>query len=634
MGIPPVLVPVFTPARGDVRYRGAWGGRGSAKSRTFARMAAVFGYREPLRILCVRDLQNSIKESFYAEIKAAIESEPWLKAFYDVGENFIRGKNGTEFLFRGLRTNMSAIKSTADIDICIIEEAEDVGEGSYIELIPTVRADLSEIWVIWNPRDEDSPTDKRFRQNPPPNSVIVECNHRDNPWFPAVLEQERRHDQNTLPQELYDHIWEGAYLRNSESSVLRDCWRLDVVADLTGFEGPYYGADWGFSSDPTALIKFWVNDKHGQLYIERERFGYHVETVDLPEFFKAMPGCTQNTVIRADNARPENISHLQNHGFPKTVGAPKWPGSIEDGISWLRGFDIIINPECKNIADEARKWSFKVDKHTKDVLPVLIDKHNHGWDAVRYGAAPMIRKQGGNVLFEHIPPAMDPIHRYHELNRQWVTSQSGELKVWQEPSRAYVVGATYRLSGAGVASIQVIDHISGEQVAALTLNDPTIPEFTRLIESLCRRYNQAWAVVDTSGPGAACVTLLLKTYKKIFSEIPPEAKTGIASKTRSFGFNGTKHMGALVERLALDASGLRDRTTIDELPSFIKDDDGVITVPDGFGYERVMAYCVAKYCAETLPRPRSSTVANGFGGQPGTRTASNNKQNAWKRGVI
>jgi phage terminase large subunit len=171
--VPPKLLPVFAPARGDLRYRGAYGGRGSGKSRTFAMIAAVFGYCEPLRILCVRELQSSIKESFYAEIKEAIASISWLAAAYDVGENYIRGYNGTEFLFKGLRHNISSVKSTANIDICIIEEAEDVPEYAWIDLEPTIRAPKSEIWVIWNRKIDGSPVDERFIKNCPPRAAIA-----------------------------------------------------------------------------------------------------------------------------------------------------------------------------------------------------------------------------------------------------------------------------------------------------------------------------------------------------------------------------------------------------------------------------------------------------------------------------
>ena len=223
--LPKKLLPVFEPVRGAVRYRGAFGGRGSGKSFSFALMAAIWGVVEPLRILCTRELQNSIKESFHAEVKAAIQSTDWLRSHYDVGESYIRGRNGTEFLFKGLRHNIAAIKSMAAVDLCIVEEAEDIPEGSWVDLIPTIRADKSEIWAIWNPKLEGSPVDSRLRRDKPDSAIVVEVNHEDNPWFPAVLEAERQNDEQSLDEALYRHIWEGSYLVDNEFSLIR----YDVV---------------------------------------------------------------------------------------------------------------------------------------------------------------------------------------------------------------------------------------------------------------------------------------------------------------------------------------------------------------------------------------------------------------------
>ena len=146
--LPPKLKPVFAPARGSVQYRATYGGRGSAKSFTAALMAAVWGYAEPLRILCTREFQVSIKESFHAELKAAVASVPWLADHYDVGVDYLRGKNGTEFIFRGLRHNVGSIKSLAKIDLTICEEAEDIPEESWLALEATVfRQAKSELWA-------------------------------------------------------------------------------------------------------------------------------------------------------------------------------------------------------------------------------------------------------------------------------------------------------------------------------------------------------------------------------------------------------------------------------------------------------------------------------------------------------
>lgn len=217
--IPAKLLPVFGPPRGSVRYRGLHGGRGSGKSRSAALIAAIWGYVDKLRILCARELQVSIKESFHAELKAAIEAHPWLAEHYDVGVDYLRGKNGTEFIFRGLRHNTGSIKSLAGIDLTIIEEAEDVPEESWLALEATVfRQPASELWAIWNPRRKGSPVDSRFRQSPPDSALIAEINWRDNEFFPAGLDELRQREKARLDPGVYEHVWEGAYATAAEGA--------------------------------------------------------------------------------------------------------------------------------------------------------------------------------------------------------------------------------------------------------------------------------------------------------------------------------------------------------------------------------------------------------------------------------
>lgn len=388
--LPPKLVPLFAMPRGSVRYRGAWGGRGSAKSMSFAKMAAVFGYREPLRILCGRELQVSVKNSFHAELKNAIASEPWLADWYDVGENYLRGPNGTEFIFAGFRHNMSSIKSMAQIDICIVEEAEDVPEASWLELEPTIRAARSEIWPIWNPKREGSPVDTRFIKQCPPGASIIQMNWRDNPKFPKVLNDLRLRQQQNLDDGTYRHIWEGAYLKRSKAQILADKLSVREFAPLPHWSGPYYGLDFGFAQDPTAAVRFWVGDD--RLWIEHESGGVGLD-IDktAPHLMEDIPGIAQH-IVRADCARPESISYLSRHGMPRIIAAPKWAGSVEDGIAWLRSFaEIVVHERCTRTADECRLYSYKTDRLTGDVLPVIVDDNNHFIDAIRYGAAPLIR---------------------------------------------------------------------------------------------------------------------------------------------------------------------------------------------------------------------------------------------------
>ena len=398
--IPQKLVPVF---QGRSRYRAAVGGRGSGKSLSFALMAAVRGYAEPLRILCARELQNTIKDSVHSEIVRALDMYPWLNAAYTYGESFIRGRNGTEFLFKGLRTNYQEIKSLSGINICWVEEAEATSEASWQVLTPTIRAPGSEIWVTWNPDSEDSPVRKRFILNPPRNLTIAEMNYCDNPWFPEVLEEERQECLRLNPDD-YGHIWLGECRTRSDAQVLNGKWTVDTFEPQPHWDGPYHGADWGYANDPTAAVKVWVCDR--TLYVEHESVHVQLELDATAEQWKQdIPGI-EKYVVPSDCARPESISYVKRKGIPRLEAAPKWSGSVEDGIAWLRSFErIVIHPRCEQAAKEARLWSYKVDRQTGDVLPKLLDGNDHIWDSIRYGCHKMIRQRGKRDGFSYSPVA-------------------------------------------------------------------------------------------------------------------------------------------------------------------------------------------------------------------------------------
>ncbi|XVH58359.1 phage terminase large subunit [Providencia hangzhouensis] len=386
--IPAKLVPVF--AKEGVRYRGAYGGRGSAKTRTFAMMSAVKAYQAAEQgisgvILCGREYMNSLEESSMEEVKQAIRSVPWLDDYFDIGEKYIRTKcKKVSYVFCGLRHNLDSIKSKARVLLAWVDEAESVSDLAWKKLRPTVRESGSEIWITWNPEKDGSATDKRFRKTPPKNSIIVEMNYNDNPWFPDVLEEERLDDLNSLEYSDYAWIWEGAYLENSDKQVLANKYVVQSFSDDLWQQADrlLFGADFGFAKDPNTLLRqFILNDC---LYIEYEAYGVGVELDHMPAFYDKIPEA-RKWPIKADSARPETISYLKRQGF-NISAAKKWQGSVEDGITHLRGFkQIIIHPRCKETAKEARLYSYKTDRITGEVLPVILDANNHCWDAVRYG---------------------------------------------------------------------------------------------------------------------------------------------------------------------------------------------------------------------------------------------------------
>lgn len=393
--LPAKLAPVFT---GAADVRGAKGGRGSAKTRTFAMMTAVRAYMwaaagEKGIILCGRQFMNSLADSSMEEIKAAIAETPELTPWFDVGEKYIRTSprlpGRINYVFTGLNTNINSVKSKSRIKLGWIDEAEQVGEEAWIKLIPTLREEDSELWVNWNPERDDSATHKRFGvPTDDPRTKIATVNWRDNPWFPSILNRVRLKDKAERP-DTYHHVWEGDFLSISDAQVLKGRYTSGVFEPQPHWSGPYYGADWGFAVDPTTLVKVWVDDR--TLYIEAEAYGHEVAIDDTPALFDKIPGAREH-VVRADSARPETINYMQRHGYPRCVGAPKWPGSVEDGVEHLRSYErIVIHENCPNAFREAKHWTYKVDRLSGDVLPVLRDGDDHTWDAVRYALAPLIQ---------------------------------------------------------------------------------------------------------------------------------------------------------------------------------------------------------------------------------------------------
>lgn len=222
VGLPYPIVRLFG-AKG-VRYRCCWGGRGSGKTRSFAKMAAIYAYNASKAgrsgvILCAREHLNSLEDSSFREVAGAINSEDFLAAHFEIGDHYIKTKDGrVSFVFAGLRRNIDSIKSKANILVAWVDEAENVSELAWQKLLPTVREDDSEIWVTWNPESPNSATHLRWRKNPPKNAKIVKLNFDQNPFFPSVLNQERLNDKELRPW-LYKHVWEGDFIQQREGAL-------------------------------------------------------------------------------------------------------------------------------------------------------------------------------------------------------------------------------------------------------------------------------------------------------------------------------------------------------------------------------------------------------------------------------
>lgn len=402
--IPPKLIPLFTTP--NVRYRSSWGGRGSGKTRTFALMTAIKGYMFAEAgvsgmILGAREFMNTLEESSMEEIKQAIRSVPFLNKYYEMGEKYIRTRNRlVSYGFCGLRHNLDSIKSKARILLCWVDEAETVSEMAWRKLLPTVREANSEVWITWNPERRDSATGKRFRHeeifDPKTGKLVglgVEMNYCDNPWFPEELELERRQDKANLDDATYRWIWEGDYLELSDAQIFRDKYEIrDFVPDPETWDGPYQGLDFGFAQDPTACIRSWVHDDC--LWIEYEAGAVGLELDEtVPLLKKMIPGVELYSVV-ADSARPESISHLKKDGLSKITACEKGKGSVEDGIAFIRSFrKVIIHTRCKQTIHEFRNYSYKKDRLTDEVLPIIVDAFNHYIDALRYALEKIMKRK-------------------------------------------------------------------------------------------------------------------------------------------------------------------------------------------------------------------------------------------------
>lgn len=376
------------------RYKVLYGGRAAGRSWTVAQLLLIGAARERLRILCAREWQRSMKDSVHRLLRDQIDRLE-LPGF-TVTDTEIRHSNGSVFLFDGLRANVTKIKSLEGIDRCWVEEAERVSERSWEVLLPTIRAPGSEVWLTFNPYLETDPTYQRFVVSPPLGTVVIFSTFRDNPWVSAEIRAEIEHLRRVDPDG-YAHVYEGQCATRSDAQVLAGKWSVEafeVPEDRAGWEGPFFGADWGFADDPTTLVRCWIHD--GALWLDHAKFGRRVDIDRTPALFDQVPESRKH-MIRADSARPETISYMARQGFSISA-APKWKGSVEDGIAHLRSYArIVIHDRCRELISEARLWRYKVDELSGDVMPQLVSGNEHGWDAVRYALAPKIQPRRGGV---------------------------------------------------------------------------------------------------------------------------------------------------------------------------------------------------------------------------------------------
>ncbi len=413
---PPYYEDFYKPRR----YKGLYGGRGSGKSHCFAGHLVIRAATEKnFRAVCVREIQRSIADSVKQLIEDKIEAFG-LGAFFKSTETEIVGNNGSRIIFRGMQNHTAAsIKSLEGMDLAWIEEAQTISAKSLELLTPTIRKAGSEIWASWNPENEDDPVDVFFRGQESPDILVRQVNWQDNEWFPNELRADMERDRQRDPDK-YAHVWEGEYRGLSEARVFRN-WQEGEITPPENIVW-FYGLDFGFANDETAALRCCIIGP--TLYIDHEVYELGVPTDALPKFLVKLPQA-RKWPMRADSARPETIDYLRRHGFPKLRGAKKGKGSVEDGVSFLQGMDIVINPRCANTIREFRSYAYKTDPRTNEILPAIEDKNNHLIDALRYAVEGLHRK--GKLLPEAAREEADRLERPSDYR----PAESADVEEWK-----------------------------------------------------------------------------------------------------------------------------------------------------------------------------------------------------------
>jgi phage terminase large subunit len=329
--------------------------------------------------VCLRETLKSLEFSVKKLLEEKIATFN-AGAYFEVQDRRILSKRGGVTIFEGMQNHTAdSIKSLEGFDRAWFTEAQRASEKSLTLLRPTIRKPGSQLWFDWNPENESDPIDQLLRGKVPPKDlIIVQANYLDNPFLPDVLQEEMEFDKKR-DKDKYAWVWLGQYKKNSEARVFKNWTVEEFEVDPT--QTIRQGADWGFSVDPTVLVQSYIVGR--KLYVPYEAYRVGCEIVDTPDLFMSVPDSEKWSIV-ADSARPETISHMQKNGFPKIVGAIKGAKSLEEGVEFLKSFDIIVHPRCKHLIDELTLYKYKEDELTGKVLPVLDDKDNHVIDALRY----------------------------------------------------------------------------------------------------------------------------------------------------------------------------------------------------------------------------------------------------------
>jgi phage terminase large subunit len=387
---PAKLECLFVPE--NSRYRVLYGGRGGSKSWNVARALLVKGAKSPMRFLCAREFQTSIKDSVHKLLTDQIFALG-LESFYEITQSSIRGKNGTEFAFVGLKNNIANIKSFEGVDCCWVEEAQTVSKLSWNVLIPTIRKDKSEIWITFNPELETDETFQRFVVSPPQNAVVQKINWSDNPWFPETLELERQALKNR-DIEAYNTVWEGICRQTLDGAIFaKEMTMAEIEGRIT--KVPYDATkpvhaifDLGWADNTACwLMQFIGQELHFIRYFEdnqktityylqeMQKFGYLYDTLWLPHDAAAKSLGTGRSIEEIVRAAGFKVQMLDRVPIADSINAARTifnkcyfdRENTADGLNCLRHYQYDVDVETGAFSQKP-----------------LHNIYSHGADAFRY----------------------------------------------------------------------------------------------------------------------------------------------------------------------------------------------------------------------------------------------------------
>jgi phage terminase large subunit len=380
----PMPTEAFLPLFGqDYEHFALFGGRGAAKSHFVGEALVAHASAGPERIVCGRQFQTSIKDSVKELLEQKIHKMGMAALFTSTDREIVNVSTGSRFTFIGMDRNPDSAKSLEGTTIFWGEEAQSFTRRAVEVILPTIRHRRARFYWTWNPRFRTDPVDDMFRGSvAPARSYVKQVSWRDNPYFLRTrLKSEYDRSLAKNPKR-HLHIWEGGYDENPDVAVF-DNWRIGRI-EVPDKVPPRYGMDFGFSHDPNALVKLYILEDLGVIYIAEEAYAHKVPNRQLPDFMDGVTGVRDHPVT-ADSARPETIDYLNSCGF-SVFGARKGAGSVKNGITWLQGYEVVISPDCPNVAEEWRSYCWATDANGKPLSYPAEKQQDHGIDAVRYAA--------------------------------------------------------------------------------------------------------------------------------------------------------------------------------------------------------------------------------------------------------